>query len=252
MSRFLIAPRWVVPVEPAGRRPRAPRGRRARRAHRSAASSGAAAGRFASYETLDLPDHVLDSGAGQRAYARRDVAHARPGRRPAARCAGSRTTSGPPKAGTFRREFVRDGTAARLRRDAARRASPASTTCISSRKPRSKRRAAPGCASRSGMIVIEFPLGLRLRRRRLPAQGPRAARPRGARTRWCRSASRRTRRTRCPTRASARWRNFAAELDLPVHVHLARDRGRERALARRARRARRSSGCGASACSVRA
>src|SRR4249920_3341781 len=62
MSRFLLQPRWIVPVDPPGQ---------VLERHVVAVRDGRieallppaeAAGRFASYETLDLPDHVLIPG----------------------------------------------------------------------------------------------------------------------------------------------------------------------------------------------
>jgi 5-methylthioadenosine/S-adenosylhomocysteine deaminase len=61
MSRFLLQPRWIVPVDPPGK---------VLERHVVAVRDGRieallplpAAGRFASYETLDLPDHVLIPG----------------------------------------------------------------------------------------------------------------------------------------------------------------------------------------------
>src|SRR3954467_2894129 len=61
MSRFLLQPRWIVPVDPPGR---------VLERHVLAVRDGrieavvprAEAARFASYETLDLPDHALIPG----------------------------------------------------------------------------------------------------------------------------------------------------------------------------------------------
>ena len=62
MSRFLLQPRWIVPVDPPGQ---------VLERHAVAVRDGRieallpaaqAAGRFGSYETLDLPDHVLIPG----------------------------------------------------------------------------------------------------------------------------------------------------------------------------------------------
>ena len=62
MSRFLLQPRWTVPVDPPGqvleRHVVAVRDGRIE----ALLPAAAAAGRFASYETLDLPDHVLVPG----------------------------------------------------------------------------------------------------------------------------------------------------------------------------------------------
>src|SRR3954447_16950891 len=61
MSRFLLQPRWIVPVDPPGqvleRHVLAVRDGRI-----EAVLPQAQAARFASYETLDLPDHVLIPG----------------------------------------------------------------------------------------------------------------------------------------------------------------------------------------------
>jgi 5-methylthioadenosine/S-adenosylhomocysteine deaminase len=62
MSRFLLQPRWIVPVDPPGqvleRHVVAVRDGRIE----ALLPAAEAAGRFASYETLDLPDHVLIPG----------------------------------------------------------------------------------------------------------------------------------------------------------------------------------------------
>ena len=62
MSRFLLQPRWIVPVDPPGqvldRHALAVRDGRIE----ALLPTAEAAGRFASYERLDLPDHVLIPG----------------------------------------------------------------------------------------------------------------------------------------------------------------------------------------------
>ena len=121
-------------------------------------------------------NHCPDAGAGQRAYARGDVAACAASPTTCRSCAGSRSTSGRPRRSTCRREFVRDGTllacAEMLR---------GGITCFNDMYffPDASLEAAlaAGMRSAQGMIVIEFPSAYASDAADYLRQRPRGARP---------------------------------------------------------------------------
>ena len=175
-ERLLINARWVVPVEPAGavleRHAVAVRDGRIE----AIAPAGEAVQRFADYARVDLPGHALMPGlVNLHTHAAMALMRGLADDLPLMRWlqehiwpAESRHVS----AGVRARRHP-----ARLRRDAARRRHLLQRHVLlpgGGARGGARRRA---CARRSALIVDRVPVGVRRRRRGLPRQGPRAARP---------------------------------------------------------------------------
>src|SRR3954470_20211844 len=154
MSRFLLQPRWIVPVDPPGR---------VLERHVLAVRDGrieavvprAEAALFGSYETLDLPDHALIPGlVNAHTHAAMSLLRGLADDLPLMRWLEEHIW--PAEMKHVSRDFVRDGTllacAEMLR---------GGITCFNDMYffPDASLEAALGCGLRSahGIIVIEFP-----------------------------------------------------------------------------------------------
>ena len=117
-------------------------------------------------------------------------------------------------------EFVRRRRRAGGRRDAARRHHLLQRELLLSRTCRRRPTGASASAPWSACRSSSFPTAWAQTPRRVLRQGPRGARQLPRAIRWSAPASRRTRRTRSPTRASSASACSSDQLDLPVHCHV--------------------------------